>query len=364
MANEIEKATNDLPEEYVYKTYTKVIKDNDSSLNIPFDDILNKVLSFVDVSDILENVQKGTEYVVQIPKEFQKQVDSGEYWIMKNKVTGKEWPTLMRMGDDGKSKIVTPLSIKKESFVQGNPVQDLTQQFQMAQLQSSIQEQNELLESICKTVKHIQKGQMNDRIALLDSGRDQIYFGMQRDDSDPGKRMTIEAGITNMITARNQIFEELKLECEEFESVPKSKFLRLTEEIVHSDYYEDKSNEYNQIYDLYELYKEATKYIAAAHILINQPQLVDSVYQNSLSKLETIDYSNVKSIAYLEPHNEVSFLFEYDKNGLLEDKTECLKLSQEYDSLSIEVSGERLLEAIISGKEKDKDESKEASEES
>ena len=53
MANEIEKATSYLPEEYVYKTYTKVIKDNDSSLNIPFDDILNKVLSFVDVSEIL-----------------------------------------------------------------------------------------------------------------------------------------------------------------------------------------------------------------------------------------------------------------------------------------------------------------------
>lgn len=72
----------------------------------------------------------------------------------------------------------------------------------------------------------------------------------------------------------------------------------------------------------------------------------------------------LKNIDDLKENNEVSFLFEYDKNGLLEDKTECLKLSQEYDSLSIEVSGERLLEAIISGKEKDKDESKEASEES
>lgn len=352
MKNEVNKSENNLPEEYVYKTHTKLIKANDSNLEIPVEDVLSKVLGFVNVSDIVKNIEKGAEYIVQIPKEFQKQYESGEYWIMKNLETGKEWPTLMRKGDDGKNKIVTPLAVKKEEFIQGNPIQDLTQQIQIAQLQHSIQEQNELLESICKTVKHIQKGQMNDRIALLESGRDQISFALQRDDSDPGKRTAIESGIRDIITARNQIFEELKLQCNDFQSVPKSKLFQSFKEFLHSDYYEDKVNEYNEITDLFELYKESTKYIAIAHILINQPKLVNTVYSNSLKKLEDVDYSKVKSISYLDDEENVSLIFNCDNDMLLEDQKECIKLDGDYDSLAIEINGEQLLEAISHGREK------------
>ena len=95
---------------------------------------------------------------------------------MENAKTGKLWPTLMQKGDNGRNKIVTPLSIKKESFVQGNPIQDMSQQLQMAQVQGTLKSQTELLKSICKSVKHIQKGQMNDRIASLESGKKQVYL--------------------------------------------------------------------------------------------------------------------------------------------------------------------------------------------
>lgn len=346
MANEIEKREDGLPEEYVYKTHTKVIKADDSKLEIPYQDILNKVLYFIDVSEIVNNVQKESEYVVQIPKEFQKQFNSGKYWINKNQKTGIEWPTLMRRGEDGRNKIVTNLSIKEESFIQGNPIQDLTNQFQMIQIQSSLQEQSERLESICKTVEHIKKGQMNDRIGLLNSGREQIYYALQRDDSDPKKRDVIEKGISDMITAQNQIFEELQLECEGFHSIPQSKIFQFIEEIKHPDYYEEKSNEYNHILDLYKLYKESTKYIAAAYLLIGQPQVVESIYSKSTDKLETINYSKLRSILYLE--NGLTIFTEYDQEELLEDKTECLELCEEYD-LSIEVSGQELLKVIDYG---------------
>lgn len=121
MANEIEKSNTNLPEEKVCQAYTKVIRSSDSDLKIPFNDVLNKVLGFIDVNDIVKNIQKGSEYVVQIPAEFQKQYESGEYWIMKNSETGKEWPTLVRMGEDGRQKIVTPLSIKKNHLFKEIP---------------------------------------------------------------------------------------------------------------------------------------------------------------------------------------------------------------------------------------------------
>ena len=88
MDNEIQEVKKELPEEYVYDTY-RVVHSNDPDLHIPFKDVLNKILEIVDVKDILDNVQAGTEYVVEIPEEFQKQYESGEFWIMENAKTGK-----------------------------------------------------------------------------------------------------------------------------------------------------------------------------------------------------------------------------------------------------------------------------------
>ena len=65
MENEIEKSNTNLPEEKVYQAYTKVIRSSDSDLKISFNDVLHKVLGFINVNDIVENIQKGSEYVVQ-----------------------------------------------------------------------------------------------------------------------------------------------------------------------------------------------------------------------------------------------------------------------------------------------------------
>lgn len=363
MDNEIKQVQKELPEEYVYDTY-RVVRSNDPDLHIPFKDVLNKILDIVDVKDILDNVQAGTEYVVEIPEEFQQQYESGEYWIMENVKTGKLWPSLVRKGEDGRNKIVTPLSIKKESFVQGNPIQDMSQQLQMVQLQSSLKEQTELLESICKSVKHIQKGQMNDRIALLESGKKQVYLALKRSDDDPGKRIAIENGIHDLINAQDKIYEELKLQINEFDAIPKSKVLQLAEGFIHMDYWNKKSDEYNEIVDLFNLYKESTKYIAVAHLLIEQPQVIESIYLESVNKLKELDYSSVMSIEHMYSDDDYDFIFNNDIQLLEEDKKECLELSTKYEGLAIEVSGEQLLEAINHEKETNESESKEACKES
>lgn len=347
MGNEVLKRDETKPEEYVYETYTKTLKADDPHLIMPFNEVVNKILNCVNVSDIVQNIQKGSEYVVQIPVEFKKQYESGEFWIMKNLKNGKEWPTLMKKGANGKNEIVTPLAIKKESFVQGNPIQDLTQQFQMMQIQSQIQKQNEVLEDICETVKHVEQGQMNDRIALLEAGRDQIIYAMERDDSDSGKRTAIENGISSMIEAQNQIFKELEYRVNNFKSIPSSRPQRILEEFVHSDYLNKQSEAYNKIVDYYELYKEATKYIAFAHVLIGQEKSMSKIYGNSIDKMQSLNYENLRTIEYIHPKENYQFLYDEDIKQLEEDRKNCVLISRKYDSLSIEFTGEqkRLLQA-------------------
>lgn len=99
MDNEIQKVKNELPEEYVYDTY-RVVRSNDPNLHIPFKDVLNKILEIVDVKDILDKVQAGTEYVVEIPEEFQKHMNLVSFglWKMLRQVSyGLLWYERVRM---------------------------------------------------------------------------------------------------------------------------------------------------------------------------------------------------------------------------------------------------------------------------
>lgn len=107
----VPKQSNDIEMQY-----GKVLNVNSFTPNIDFKGIVDRIIQYVDIADVVSKIEKGAEYVVQIPAEFQDGFQSGEYWIMENQKTGKLWPTLMKLGDDGKNKIVTPLGIKKEEF--------------------------------------------------------------------------------------------------------------------------------------------------------------------------------------------------------------------------------------------------------
>ena len=57
-------------------------------------------------------------------------------FIMENMKTGKKWPSLMKIAEDGKQQVVTPLPIAEQTIVQGNPIQELANwQYQLVMQQ-------------------------------------------------------------------------------------------------------------------------------------------------------------------------------------------------------------------------------------
>ncbi|WP_348664846.1 hypothetical protein [Dubosiella newyorkensis] len=237
--------------------------------------------------------------------------------------------------------------LKEESFIQGNPLQNLIQQFQIGHLQSAIQKQSELLEKLHYKIDLIQQGLMNDRIALLQSGQNQILFSLNRNESNTNKIIAIEAGIKDMITARDQIFQELKLRINEFTPIPKNIFKRGFQHIIKKEYLEEKTNEYKKIVAIYELFERATMHIAVAHLLIDQAHLINYTYQNSIDMMKKIDYSNIRSIEIWYPRDKYCGLLYYEWEQLLEnDKKECIKLKEKKENIAIEFQGELLLEVI------------------
>ena len=84
----------------------KYLKVSGLQKDINFTGLVDKVAQYVNIADIVSNIEKSTEYVVQIPAKYKDDFDAGKVFINKNKKTGVEWPTLMRKTDNGQYEFV------------------------------------------------------------------------------------------------------------------------------------------------------------------------------------------------------------------------------------------------------------------
>lgn len=87
---------------------------------------------------------------------------------------------------------------------------------------------------------------------------------------------------------------------------------------------------------------------------------METVYSDAFTKLKELNYSNIQSIENMYSSDDYSFFFKKDSKLLKKDKKECIQLGKQYDGLTIEVSGEKLLEAINYERERNESQPKTA----
>lgn len=326
----------------------KVLHINDSTSNIEFRGLLDKVFQYVNMAEVLDRIQKGAEYVVQIPAEYQEGVDAGLYWIMENAKTGKQLPTLMTVGADGKKQIVTPLPVKKREFIRGDPIREVTDHYHNLYLQQQINELSGLIETTLDAVKRIEHGQMDDRIALLNAGRQGIILALAQKDELSRPTAMLNA-INNINIAQNQIAETFKRRVAEFEPLPKSTVMQFLKELTKTGYLDSKDEEYGEILEYYELYLQATQMLAGAYTIMGDKDNARRIFDISISQMNSIDFSKLKTIEYTHKDKSFAKIYENAAGFLLSEKQVCLDTAQEYECLSISVSGEKLLEVLEDG---------------
>lgn len=318
--------------------------------NIDFNGVLARLSQYVDMGNVISHIEKTKEYVVQIPVQYQKQFESGEYFINKNNTTGVEWPTLMRKTENGQYRFVDDLPIKQKEFIQGNPMRDITQNFYNISMQRQIAALADVVQDTYKAVERIENGQMDDRIALLISGREQIIYALNTQD-DNEKRRAISLARDNLITAKNQIGLTLKRRAEEFEKVPKSALFRFASEVRHSGYLREKDKEIYKLQDYYQLYLEATKLLAASYIITGDKSTAEQVFVVSADFMRNINFEAVKSIGYGNRKGEAEEMF-YNQSAeyINAEHEQMMQDAREYEYLSINVSGAKLLEVFSDGR--------------
>lgn len=336
--------------ELVLPDYGKVLSLNTLMQNIDLRGILNQVCRYVDLASVLSKIEKGAEYIVHIPTEFQAGFEAGKYWIMESSKTGKLWPSLMELGKDGRNHIVTPLPIKKRDVIQGNPAKEIADHYHNLYLQQQMNELSGLIESTLDTVKRVEHGQMDDRIALLNAGRQGVVLALsQKDESSRADAMLL--AINNINVAQNQILETFKRRVSEFEALPKTAFGQFLREMLKSGYLDGKDAEYGEIQEYFGLYIQATRMLAGAYAAIGDEGNAQRVFDMSITQISGIDFSRLKTIEYAHKDSSFTKLYEDTSHYLLAEKQICLEEAKEYECLSISVSGEELLEVILDGEE-------------
>ena len=333
----------------------KFLKIHEGIKNIDFAGAVNKLAQYVNIAEITSTIEKGVEYVVQIPAQYQKKYEAGEYFINQNKATGIEWPTLMRKTENGQYRFVDDLPIKQQELIQGNPFQDICDSFHNIYMQKQMAQLSERVEETYQTVKMIERGQQDDRIALIEAGRKEIMLALTlQDENDRNEQMRL--GIHNLLLGREQIGKAMVRRIENFKPLPDNKAMLVLNMLLHNDYQSKKDDEIENIQECYEMYLQATKMIAGAYAYKGEIAAVEQTFGDGISFFDSIDFSKLKSIELAHKGVDLDDMFYNHASKYVEiEKKQCIESGKAYDYVALEVTGDKLLEVLTDGREVSKE---------
>ena len=333
------------------KSGNKVLRIIKSMTDVDYMGALDRAAQYVNMANIARTIEKGVEYVVQIPAKYQKQFEAGEYFINKNKTTGIEWPTLMRKAENGQYRFVDDLPIKQQELIKGNPFQDMCNSYHNIVMQQQLAPIADTVAETYETVKMIEVGQQDDRIALIESGKEQILLAMSIQDEEHKKDL-LRSGAHDLLLGKEQIGKALQRRVEAFKALPDSGFSMFFTTLTRPGYLSKKDDEVEAIQECYSMYIEATKMLAATFAYTGETAAVEQTFKKSISFLKEIDFSAVKTIGLSHKDVDLSdWFFNHPVEYIEVEKEPCLESAKDYDYVQIEVSGEDLLEVIKDGGE-------------
>jgi len=345
--DEIIKANNEIietPEEVSPVVQLKEWFVDADLPQIPFRQLVNQALQNVNLASVISKIEKGTEYVVKVPLEFKKAYDEGKVFVAQNKDTGVLRPILAKWNDDGKYEFVSPMEmVEKTASNGGNALQGIADRYQNMAIQQQIAQLSELMEQTHEVVRRIEQGQYDDRIGLLNAGRNQIILALS--DPDNIDQAELNAGRNNLQLGCAQIIQTVRRRSDEFPKISSSRFMRDLKLFTKSNYYSSLDEDYGRIEECFGFYLQGTKMLAASYAICGETEKAKLVFDQAKDTVAQIDFSRVEKIGLIHP-NETEWISNEAPEYIEASKTECLEQAEKYDMLTLKVNGELLLEAF------------------
>ena len=313
---------------------------------------VSKYAQCINLAGITGEIEATTKYVVRIPAEFQKALESGEIFVTENQKTGVKWPSLYKIGEDGKHTLIANMPIEEETFSKVSiSTGELADAIGNIYTQRMLAEISAAVEEVYKEVKKIEQGQADDRYGLLLSGRQQLIDAMKLEGQE--KLLAIQSGRSQASEAQKQIYATLKRRIETFQPIPENKAkLFLMEMVGLNGYCQKKDSEFDEIQDYYALYLNATRLVAASYAMNGHQELVDDTFQRAETEILEIAMGNIKTMHNL--HEQDEGMFYHNPSGFIEaEKDTCIEEIDGRSTVAVTVSGKKLLEVLKDGRKEE-----------
>lgn len=317
-----------------------------------FKNMLAAAVQMFNAADIIGKIQKGAEFVVQVPAQYQAELQAGTLEMMHGSKSGKTWATLVRKLANGKQEIICNCPITEQMHIQGSPIQNLSRVYQNFYMQQKLAELSEQVQEVYDIVLRIEQGQMDDRIGKLESGRNDIQRALENHNSEDQKR-ELELARSKISEAQSQIGRVFKSHVEDFKPIPESRFARRFREILSptTSYMKKRDQEFEKLQDYFEFYLRATQLLAWSYTVVGDTNRAKTVFEQSISFLHTINFRNVRTLDYIYPRRSMDDAFYHQAVPYLQaEKTVCLDEARPYKFVQITVSSEELEEVLADGK--------------
>ncbi|MBQ3761190.1 MAG: hypothetical protein II875_04150 [Clostridia bacterium] len=326
----------------------KVLRLSKHEEGIDLKGILAAAVQMFNAADIVGKIQKGAEFVVQVPAQYQAGLRAGAFEMMRGAKSGKTWATLVRKLANGKQEIVCNCPITEQTRIIGNPIQNLSGVYQNLFMQQKLADLSKQVQEVYDVVLSIEQGQMDDRIGKLISGRDDVQRALENHNSEDRKR-ELELARSKISEAQSQIGQVFKSRVEKFEPIPESKLARRLREILTltTSYMKKRDEEFGKLQDYFEFYLRATQLLAWSYSVAGDTERAKIVFEQSISFLRTIDFRNVRTLDYIYPQKSMDDAFYHQAIPYLQaEETVCLEEARPYEFVQITLSSEELEEAL------------------
>lgn len=334
------------------KRNIRILEIKNERGEINFKDALAAAVQMINgAADIIGKLQKGAEYIVQVPTQYQAALDAGTLEMMHGAESGKTWATIVKKLANGKQEIVCNCPIKEQMCFQGNPVQSLANTHQNLFMQQKLAELSAQVQEVYDVVLRIEQGQMDDRIGKLTSGRDALLLALKNPE-DSSRIREIELARAQISEAQHQIGQVFKSRIEQFRPISEKKWIRHFREITSpkTNYLKKQDEEFEKLQEYYEFYLRATQLLAWSYLAIGDTNRANMVFEQSMEFLKTIDFSHVETLDYIYPEGSMSDAF-YNNSifYVQEEKKVCLEDVRPYDYVQVHVTSDDLKEVLGDG---------------
>lgn len=308
---------------------------------------LAKLFNVVQIgNDAKKIIDPNLDYSVKIPAKLLKKMGEHDVQFLKDKVTGEILPTLYDYTDKGYG---GQIRLEIRGQVTEHDITNLRNSMNNLIEQARYDNMIEEIQKVHAVAQRIEKGQDNNRFALVNAGRQLLLNALSIKDDEQKKHDMIMAAIETLLMGCEQVQATLVSKMYELPVVPEKSLPRAWFVLKNADNRGNAKTKYADVQEYFSYYCRALKSLAYAYTIMGEPQMSENLL---ISTKNVFEHKNIERLTMMEP---LLLEGDYTKMWYKNPEKNELKLIESYKDLDngndriITVSGQQLLEVLDYG---------------